>query len=60
MGTGILGKDTKVRSLGKIKLKIQMKVFPAGSSIYSFQDKNSSLLGKNLDRYIWTEKEVKW
>ena len=52
MGTGILGKDTKVRSLGKIKLKIQMKVFPDGSSIYSFQDKNSSLLGKSLDRYI--------
>ena len=52
METGILGKDTKVRSLRKIKFKIQMKVFPVGSSIHSFQDKNSSLLGKRLDRYI--------
>lgn len=42
----------KGKKPGKIKLKIQMKVFPAGSSIYSFQDKNSSLLGKRLDRYI--------
>lgn len=32
----------KGKKPGKIKLKIQMKVFPAGSSIYSFQDKNSS------------------